>query len=288
MNPLRRWPFFFLLLAMEWAPVWGDELKVGTVDGGPDRSADLPVSVANVDGSVGVQFDLVYPETQVTALAASAASETTDHEAFSRKLTEEGRRRVVVHSPKGELLPSSLILKIPLRMSSDTPEGGPIITVESVIFTNNEGNPLPATITLPAIDNWRRENFTEAELLDPDIVGDDKDPDGDKMNNLWELVTGSNPTVADSSEKPPVINYLTEDGKRYTTFSFDYDSTKSDAVRVEAEASVDLKTWVPDDSNADVPPASGPDPVIQLELRVEWLESEPRRFMRLVVRRATD
>jgi len=40
---------------------------------------------------------------------------------------------------------------------------------------------------------WRRDHFTTAEPADPDISGDDADPDQDRFSNLREYLAGTNP-----------------------------------------------------------------------------------------------
>ena len=47
------------------------------------------------------------------------------------------------------------------------------------------------------LENWRRDNFTTAELADPTISGPEANPDGDARPNLFEFLHVSDPTVFD-------------------------------------------------------------------------------------------
>jgi hypothetical protein len=45
---------------------------------------------------------------------------------------------------------------------------------------------------------WKSANFTAAELANPNISGDNADPDGDGLSNIAEYIAGTNPRDAHS------------------------------------------------------------------------------------------
>ncbi len=55
---------------------------------------------------------------------------------------------------------------------------------------------------MTTIQNWRKANFTAADLLDSVISGDLADPDKDGRNNLMEYALFSDPTVPDTALTP--------------------------------------------------------------------------------------
>jgi len=92
------------------------------------------------------------------------------------------------------------------------------------------------TIRDRPIDEWRKTNFSTAELADPNVSGDLADPDHDAVANLMEYVLGTAPEAADENAFKPRI----EGG--YLTLTYTQSKAATDA-RVELERSDDLVTW---------------------------------------------
>jgi hypothetical protein len=69
---------------------------------------------------------------------------------------------------------------------------------------------------LTAWEDWRRDNFTTAELSDPTISGPDANPDGDARDNIFEFLHVSDPKAFDTGD--PVSSEL--NGSHETEWSF--------------------------------------------------------------------
>lgn len=71
------------------------------------------------------------------------------------------------------------------------------------------------TITVPSLyEWWKGQSFTAEQRLDPQIIGDTIDLDGDGIKNLMEFALGLDPWVPDR-EKLPVSEILSADGSEY-------------------------------------------------------------------------
>ena len=88
-------------------------------------------------------------------------------------------------------------------------------------------------------DVWKAANFTAAELLDPNISGDDADPDGDGRSNILEYALGSNPRVFDApTTNEPQFSMV--DGKVAITYARNI--AAADLI-YRVEVSTDMVTW---------------------------------------------
>lgn len=258
-----------------------DTLIVGSASGEPGSGVTLPFRFANTRQIVGLQFDLVFPAAHVSAGSATAVSATTNHQAQSRELTT-GRRRVVVYSTTNQVLPNDLFLQVPLALTANSPTGGPSVSLTNVFLTDKEGRSWAPAIAFPKLDEWRRTHFSEAELLDPLIVGDDRDPDEDGVPNLGEYLHGTSPRIAEPNRVPQAGQSI-DGGVTYLTLNWRQDSL-AEGARAEVELSSDLVTWTPTEG-------AEPTGVTEGSL-IEWqaaVSTAPggQRFLRLNFKRTT-
>lgn len=232
-----------------FAEAFADDLVVGDASGGPGDEVNLPIGLVNESAVVGLQFDLVSPAEAASIGPPRMVSTTTDHEATSRVL--DGRRRLVIASLANMLLPSDLILDVPVLIEDGAPSGGPSIGVENVVFTDADGNAIPAEIVYPPIEQWRRAEFTDEERLDPDVIGDDRDPDDDGLRNLAEFFLGTRPTRADrgGAREMHERSSITSEGIEIAV-EFHVEANRDAVVEAVGESSADLVAW--DDSDVAV------------------------------------
>ena len=128
-------------------------------------------------------------------------------------------------------------------------------------------------------DVWRAGQFTRAELADLAISGDEADPEGDGMTNLFEYAAGRDPQVSDAA---PIVEGTTEvAGKTYLTLTFNRAAVSG--VTAVGQASADAGASDPWSSAGVVVVTSSP---TQLTVRdTIALEDAPRRFLRIRVTR---
>jgi hypothetical protein len=96
------------------------------------------------------------------------------------------------------------------------------------------------------VEAWQALHFTAAQLADPDLSGDDRDPDRDGLPNLLEYALGLNPWTPDARNAIRYYNsYYVGPGEitnRYLVLEFPAWEA-SPGVSVWAEHSPDLQTW---------------------------------------------
>lgn len=89
------------------------------------------------------------------------------------------------------------------------------------------------------LPQWLSTNFTEKELEDELISGDDADPDKDGRTNFFEYAFGTSPKKADSNALLLRLDTISD---TLRTFIFEQAAEKTDVSYVY-EASQDLKQW---------------------------------------------
>lgn len=230
------------LCALPYAVTLADTLTLGSTNAPSGAVVQMPFTFANTHQIVGLQFDLKFPEALVEVGSATASSETTNHVAESREVAT-GTRRIVLYSSTNQPLPSDLVLEVPLTLKTGSPQGGPTVNVSSIVLTNAQGQTFSPTINRPQLDAWRLANFTEAERADPNLIGDDKDLDGDGLNNLLEFLMGGNPKVRQTGLERQLAHGLdAADGHHYFSMIFRVGKGVT-AGTLSVEASSDLAGW---------------------------------------------
>jgi hypothetical protein len=96
-------------------------------------------------------------------------------------------------------------------------------------FTLNLGTPLGGTfINSPSYTTvsittgysiWKQNYFTPLEAIDPQISGDDADPDGDGMANIFEYASNTDPRSPNTLQKP-TLKVLAVGGTNYLGISY--------------------------------------------------------------------
>jgi large repetitive protein len=94
-------------------------------------------------------------------------------------------------------------------------------------------------------NQWVSDHFTEQEIGDPAIVGQDADPDGDGMANLIEYAFGTEPREVSSDRdlarvKPEVVQVV---GEKRLRLRFTLPEFIPADVLYQIEVSDDLKVW---------------------------------------------
>ena len=230
------------LSSLPFASALADTLTLGSTNAAAGSVLQLPFSFTNTHQIVGMQFDLKFPAGIVEAGSAVAASETANHTAESREVAA-GTRRIVLYSSSNQLLPSDLVLEVPLTLKTGSPQGGPTVNVSNILLTNAQGQTFTPTINRPQLDAWRLANFTEAERGDPNLIGDDKDMDGDGLNNLLEFLMGGNPKAKQATHDLQTAQGIDpNDNKRYLTMLFRAGKNIT-AGTLGVEGSENLTTW---------------------------------------------
>jgi hypothetical protein len=150
--------------------------------------------------------------------------------------------------------------------SGATPVASEWMTVELPVLPADQAPQRPAK-------RW----FSQQQLQDPAVSGDQADPDDDGLPNLLEYALGSNPTVREADVRLPEFSVTPDTGLfRFTRFR------APNGFYYVVEYTTDLESWVPLVSLGDNPvanadgtqtvsyklPFDGPAPVYMLRLRV--------------------
>jgi hypothetical protein len=84
---------------------------------------------------------------------------------------------------------------------------------------------------------WKQSNFASAELNDPNISGDDADPDGDFFSNQQEFIAGTNPRDASSYLH---VQTVTPEG---SDFVITFEAVGDKSYSIQARDSADSGDW---------------------------------------------
>jgi hypothetical protein len=90
--------------------------------------------------------------------------------------------------------------------------------------------------------SWQAVVFSEADLLNPAISGENADPDGDGWSNFFEFSLGSLPRDSGSSPGELASEIKEIDGESYLTVTVTRGPGER-AVRIVAQVSDDLSGW---------------------------------------------
>jgi hypothetical protein len=145
------------------------------------------------------------------------------------------------------------------------------------------GSPGTASSGMPlTYQLWKSDQFTEAELGDPLVTGDQIDLDDDSMGTLLEYAFGMDPRVADDIPGY-VISRQTVEEVEYQAITFRRQKSAIDLAYL-VETSDDLQSWSVQTILVGSPSDNG-DGTESVTIRDSTsLVASPRRFMRLVVR----
>lgn len=130
--------------------------------------------------------------------------------------------------------------------------------------------------------NWQDEYFSELQLADPSISGEDADPDGDGIANLIEYFTGYQPLSAESS----FMSTASVEVEGVDYFAITYPRAPGTGLEGLPEISTDLQVW----HSGDVWLESSADAEADVQQQVTVRSRAPmssvaREFLRLQVTR---
>jgi len=93
--------------------------------------------------------------------------------------------------------------------------------------------------------SWRDRHFSETELGNPSVSGDDADPDGDGIVNLVEYALTADPRDESDTRRPRVSIAAYEDGGSAASFlTLTYPGVLNvEGLRYDVEQSDDLRSW---------------------------------------------
>lgn len=276
-------------LLLAWiVPVLGDDLDVGSANGAPGENVLVPVDLLKSNPVVAVQMELKFPVSHVAVTPPTLVT-ATDHRADSNVSTP-GIQSIVIHSPSNSELPADFQVQLSLDLQPNSPAGGPSVSLEDILFSDATGATFGATVDYTLVETWRRTHFTEVERGNPAIIGDDRDPDGDRIPNLLEAGGGTLPGVKDASGLAGGELEVAGDGKVYLKMRFrrTKDAGLLGAVQLEAQSSSDLVAWSGDDVIETV---TGQEDATSREVEAT-VEIGPapmaeRKFLRVEARRIT-
>lgn len=247
------------ILGGVFAPVlvFADSLQLGSANRPPDNLISVPVSLNKSSPVVGVQFEVRFAPGHV-ATSEPGVTASSDHEARGFDLSAE-RQRVVVFSRSNAEMPGDLQVQLGLLLATNSPSGGPSLSIENILFATADGSTVPSQIEYTFMEQWRRQNFSQAQRDNPGVIGDDQDPDGDFVSNLAEAFSAGNPGIPDRNRGGGVDVTVGPGGE--VRLALRFLRTKNSAVlneiEMRAETGVDLAQWT--DQGVTVLPTGGGD-----------------------------
>ena len=139
----------------------------------------------------------------------------------------------------------------------------------------------PATLSY---DAWRASHFSESELTNATLSGDDADPDGDGLLNLFEYASGTDPHAL--SPLPQLSARANDPGDQHEMVLTYPRLPLAHEVDYAMETSGDLRTWSPFTGQADEP-SLNQDGTVTARVRVDpaSAQASDARFFRLRVSR---
>ena len=166
------------------------------------------------------------------------------NDASVKKLLAKAKRRgFLTYDELNAALPQDLLLDLPLTMQPPNQAEDLVMTISNIWFANAGGTMIPASPSYGPVTKWKRLAFTPAELLDPVISGDARDPEHDGLPNLVEMLLAGRAKVADPAKVPALGAQLNpQDSRWYLTLTYRRSKT-AQGVAGEVQASTDLKTW---------------------------------------------
>ena len=203
----------------------------------------VPVDLMKANPVVAVQLELNYPDSHVQVTPPTLVT-TTDHRVDS-EVSTPGTQTIVIHSPTNTELPGDFQMQLSLDLQSNSPAGGPSVSLDDILFSDAAGNTYGAGVGYTLVESWRRTHFTESQRNNASVVGDNRDPDGDGIPNLVEAGGGTLPGVKDASALTGGEIEVAGDGKVYLKLRFrrTKDAGLLGAVELVSTASSDLTNW---------------------------------------------
>jgi len=269
----------FLLLAAHPAAA-ADRLSVPDARGGDGAGELLPLSIAGTSPVTAMQFDVEFAASVLSVGPAVASTTTTNHVADSR-LIAAGRRRVVLYSRSNAVLPKDVILDLPLSPLPGSGGVAPMIHLRNIAFTLADGTRVIPSIERGSIFQWFDAFFSQSEMENPLLTGDDADPDHDGLPNLLEYALDGHPKGIDRNLMPSLQAVLNaETGETMWSYYFIRPALPL-GVMVGAETSRDLEEW---NSATAIPTGNEDGQRFEFKFNMPY-EPGTSRFFRLKVQR---
>lgn len=165
------------------------------------------------------------------------------------------------------------------------------ITIEASDGTLTAKDAFILTVDPEVFDQWRRDNFDAAELLDPLISGAEADADNDKLKNLGEFGLGTaagvslNPKEGDDAGSAVTVVLVDDGGVDYPALLFNRRTAASDPkLTIAVEQTEDLVDWGSGPGrtvNVQVVPIAGT-PFEQALIRsAHSIDDQPKQSLRI-------
>ncbi|MDG2123194.1 MAG: hypothetical protein P8J87_05825, partial [Verrucomicrobiales bacterium] len=157
-------------------------------------------------------------------------------------------------------------------------------TTDTTYTLTLDGN-LTATTTVrvyPTKPAWLNTHFTPAEQSDPEISGDDADPDRDRLTNADEFLYQTDPKSPTATA--PSASVVDAGGQRFAEFELPTPVVQLTPAPV-VETSTNLRTWTPAPANTatevsrDITPRDGT-PRLRFRVIRPLPENAPETFYR--------
>jgi hypothetical protein len=249
------------------------KIPVTVTDGGtPAQSATTTITLTVNPASTAVAPTITTQPADVTATAGQSASFTVAANGTPAP-TFQWQRQNSGATTWTNLTGATGATYTLTTATTDT--GAKFRTVATNSAGSATSNAATLTVVSPAVaalNTWRGQHFTTAQLADSSISGPTADPDGDGLANLLEYALDLNPLTANAGVPATALD---ADGRLTLTFL----RARAD-LTYEVLASDDLGTWEVIATNPGTVSATAPFTVTD---PVPNSSTSPQRFLRLRV-----
>ena len=143
------------------------DFSVGIVQGDQGATLIVPITFSGSDGSVGIQFDVLYDGVIFDSDPAVAGAAAGSHVVVSNQLGD-GHRRVIIYSASNAVVSNGTLVEIPFELEPGRTGGISVVNLSDVLVADALGDPIsPLSVTPGSVEELKkRPTLSEIAILE--------------------------------------------------------------------------------------------------------------------------